>query len=125
MYRLLIGANLFSLVAATALLAAVLSGRLSVVLLIAPIFLFTVGAGTASPVALSEAVSVNPQAIGAAAGFYGFTQMAVGAICTSAAGLAGNPALGVAIVIFVASLIAQISFWLAVGWRAPPPLKPD
>ncbi len=36
----------------------------------------------ASPFALAGSVSVNPQAIGAASGMYGFTQMGYGMLCT-------------------------------------------
>jgi hypothetical protein len=59
-----------------------LAGWLNVVTVIAPIVVFMVGAGMASPFALTGAVSVNPHAIGAASGLYGFTQMAYGALCT-------------------------------------------
>jgi MFS transporter, DHA1 family, multidrug resistance protein len=55
---------------------------LSVTTVIAPVVLFMVGAGMASPFALAGAVSVNSHAIGAASGLYGFTQMAYGAFCT-------------------------------------------
>jgi len=63
-------------------------------------FFFTLGAGIASPMALTEAVSVNPRVTGSAAGLYGFTQMAVGALCTALAG---------------AGIVAQASFWIALG----------
>ena len=43
---------------------------------------FMVGAGMTSPFALAGSVSVNPQAIGAASGMYGFIQMGYGMICT-------------------------------------------
>ena len=66
--------------------------------------------GTASPSALNEAISVNPNVIGSASGLYGFGQMAVGAICTTLAGLGNNPALGVGIVMATAGVIAQLSF---------------
>jgi DHA1 family bicyclomycin/chloramphenicol resistance-like MFS transporter len=36
----------------------------------------------ASPFALAGSVSVNPQAIGAASGMYGFVQMGYGMLCT-------------------------------------------
>ena len=59
-----------------------IAGWLSVPTVIAPVVVFMIGAGMASPFALTGAVSVNPHAIGAASGLYGFTQMAYGALCT-------------------------------------------
>jgi DHA1 family bicyclomycin/chloramphenicol resistance-like MFS transporter len=70
----ILGAVLFALVDVT--------GVLSVVSVIAPVSLFMVGAGMASPFALAGSVSVNPQAIGAASGLYGFIQMTYGMVCT-------------------------------------------
>jgi MFS transporter, DHA1 family, multidrug resistance protein len=68
------GAALFALADAT--------GALSVVTVVAPVCLFMVGAGMARPFALAGSVSVNPQAIGAASGMYGFIQMGYGMLCT-------------------------------------------
>ena len=119
--RLLVGANLVSILAALAFLAAVLSGHLSVALSVGPMFFFTLGAGIASPMALTEAVSVNPRVIGSASGLYGFMQMAVGALCTALAGIGDNPALSTALVLVGAGLVAQISFWIALGLRSGRP----
>jgi DHA1 family bicyclomycin/chloramphenicol resistance-like MFS transporter len=55
---------------------------LSVPTVVLPVSLLMVGAGMASPFALAGAVSVNPQAIGAASGMYGFIQMGYGMLCT-------------------------------------------
>jgi DHA1 family bicyclomycin/chloramphenicol resistance-like MFS transporter len=55
---------------------------LSVTTVVVPVCLFMVGAGMASPFALAGSVSVNPQAIGAASGMYGFIQMGYGMLCT-------------------------------------------
>jgi MFS transporter, DHA1 family, multidrug resistance protein len=68
------GAALFALADAT--------GVLSVATVVAPVCVFMVGAGMASPFALAGSVSVNPQAIGAASGMYGFIQMGYGMLCT-------------------------------------------
>jgi DHA1 family bicyclomycin/chloramphenicol resistance-like MFS transporter len=114
---LLIGANAVSVLAALALLVAVLSGHLSVVLAIASMFVFTFGAGIASPVALMEAISVNPAVIGSASGLYGFSQMAVGALCTALAGLGQSPALAAALVLTGAGIVAQACFWSAFRGR--------
>lgn len=111
--RLLVQANLLSVVAALAFLIAVLTGRLSVPLVVGAMFLFALGAGIASPAALSQAISVDTEAIGAASGVYGFTQMVVGAVCTALAGLGDNPALAAALVLSSAGLVAQLSFWRA------------
>jgi DHA1 family bicyclomycin/chloramphenicol resistance-like MFS transporter len=69
-----LGAALFAL--------ADVAGVLSVATVVAPVCLFMVGAGMASPFALAGSVSVNPQAIGAASGMYGFIQMGYGMLCT-------------------------------------------
>ena len=113
--RLMIRSNALSVAAAFVLLGAALSGHLSVPLIVVCMFLFTVGAGMASPAALTQAISVNPQVIGSASGLYGFTQMAVGALCTALAGMGhGNPALASAIVLAGAGIVAQLSFAMAL-----------
>jgi len=116
---LMVGANAASVLAALVLLAAVLSGHLSVPLIVGPMFFFAFGAGIASPAALGQAISVNPAVIGSASGLYGFSQMGVGAVCTAIAGLGDNPALTAAIILVAAGLIAQISFWIALRFREP------
>ncbi|WP_342641850.1 multidrug effflux MFS transporter [Rhodoligotrophos ferricapiens] len=117
--RLMITGNLVSVVAAITFLAIVLSGHLSVGGAVGCVFLFTVGAGVASPLALTKAVSVNPHVIGSASGLYGFSQMAIGAICTAVAGLGDNPALTTALVLAAAGVIGQSSFWIALRNHQP------
>ncbi len=75
-------ANGLAIAAAAAFMLADLTGHLSVATVIAPVALFMVGAGMASPFAVAGAVSVNPLAIGAASGMYGFMQMGYGVLCT-------------------------------------------
>lgn len=116
--RLLIVSNGFSVMAAGVFLVAVLTSHLSVALIGITMFVFTAGAGVASPAALTEAISVNPRVIGSASGLYGAAQMAVGALCTAAASLGGDPALGAAVVLTAAGVIGQASFWIASA-RAP------
>jgi DHA1 family bicyclomycin/chloramphenicol resistance-like MFS transporter len=70
----ILGAALFALADA--------ADVLSVATVVAPVCLFMMGAGMASPFALAGSVSVNPQAIGAASGLYGFIQMGYGMLCT-------------------------------------------
>jgi DHA1 family bicyclomycin/chloramphenicol resistance-like MFS transporter len=115
--RLLIAGNLLSVVAAFTLLGAVLSDHLSVASIIGPMFVFTLGAGLASPMALTEAVSVNQHSVGAASGLYGCTQMAIGALCTALCGFGGDPALATALVLTGAGVVAQTSFWIALRQR--------
>jgi DHA1 family bicyclomycin/chloramphenicol resistance-like MFS transporter len=117
--RLAVWANVVSVAAALFFLGAVLSQHLTVLLAIGPMFVFGVGAGIASPAALSQAISVNPQVIGSASGLYGFSQMGVGAICTALVGLGSDPALTAAIILATAGLIGQISFWIALRHRPP------
>ena len=80
-------------------------------------FFFTLGIGSASPVALTEAISVNPKVIGSASGLYGFSQMAIGAVCTALAGLGQSPGLAAAIVLAGAGIVAQGAFWIAFRSR--------
>jgi DHA1 family bicyclomycin/chloramphenicol resistance-like MFS transporter len=115
--RLLIRANAVSVLAAFVFLAAVLLDHLSVPLIIGTMFLFTVGVGSASPAALTQAISVDPQVIGSASGLYGFTQMAVGAFCTMLAGIGSNPALSSALVLAASGVVAQLSFAMALRNR--------
>ncbi|MBO1076671.1 multidrug effflux MFS transporter [Roseomonas marmotae] len=112
--RVMVRANLLSLLGAALFLGAALSGRLSVAWAVAPIFIFTLGAGIASPAALTQAIGVNPQVIGSASGLYGFIQMAVGAICTALAGIGGDPALAAGLVLVGSGLVAQLGFWVAM-----------
>jgi DHA1 family bicyclomycin/chloramphenicol resistance-like MFS transporter len=111
--RVLVWANLVSVLGAFVFLGMVLSGRLSVLWTILPMFVFTLGAGIASPAALTQAISVDPQVIGSASGLYGFMQMAVGAICTALAGIGRDPALAAALVLAGAGIISQLGFWVA------------
>lgn len=117
--RLAVWANIVSVAAALFFLGAVLSQHLTVLLAIGPMFVFGLGAGVASPAALSQAISVNPQVIGSASGLYGFSQMGVGALCTALVGLGSDPSLTAAIILATAGVIGQISFWIALRYRAP------
>ncbi|HVX77725.1 MAG TPA: multidrug effflux MFS transporter [Bradyrhizobium sp.] len=112
--RQMIGGNLLSVGGAFIFLGAVLFGILNIPITVGSMILFTFGVGVSSPPALAEAMSVNPKVIGSASGVYGFTQMTVGAICTSAASLGPTPALGSAVVLAVAGALAQFAFWTAI-----------
>ena len=115
MSRLLLGSNILSLASAALFLLSVLLGHLTLVGTMGLLFLYTVGAGMSSPAALSQAVSVHPQLVGSASGLYGFTQMAIGALCTSLAALGRDPALAVALVLMVAATVGQLAFSLALA----------
>lgn len=112
--RLLLAANLLSLVSAALLLAVALTGHLSVPAVVGPMFLFTMGAGASSPVAIAKAISVDKHLTGSAAGLYGFGQMAVGAVCTALVSLGRDPAVAAGVVLTVMAALARISFLLAI-----------
>lgn len=116
--RLAVWANLLSVLASFAFLGAAVSGELNILLVIGPMFVFGIGAGVASPAALTQAISVNPEVIGSASGLYGFSQMGVGAICTALVGIGNNPALTAATILVSAGVIGQIAFWIALHHRA-------
>jgi MFS transporter, DHA1 family, multidrug resistance protein len=64
-----------------------------------------------SAVAITSAISTEPQMIGAASGLYGFMQMANGALCTLAVGFfPANPALSAASVLLAGILLGQYFF---------------
>ncbi|TAL64890.1 MAG: Bcr/CflA family efflux MFS transporter [Burkholderiaceae bacterium] len=112
--RLLVTASGVSVLSALALLAVVLLGDMTVVDAIGLMFLFAVGAGAASPAALTKALGVDTRLVGSAAGLYGFTQMAVGALCTSLVGIGQGPALAAAAILTAAAVLGQAGFWVAL-----------
>ncbi len=88
---------------------------LSVATVVAPVCLFMVGAGMASPFALAGSVSVNPQAIGAASGMYGFVQMGYGMLCTVVVETWHPGAVyPVATVLLGSALLGQLAMSMAV-----------
>ncbi len=112
--RLLLGGNALSLGCASLLLVVVLTGHLTVFLAVSLMFCFTMGAGITSPAALTRAISVDSHLVGSAAGLYGFSQMAVGGLCTSLVSLGGEPALAAAMVLTVVIAIARVAFMVAI-----------
>lgn len=115
--RLMIVGNLISCCSVLVLLLVMVNGQLSVAWMVATMFVFSYGAGMTSPMALTEALSLNPAATGSASGLYGFMQMMVGALCAALSGLGDNPALATAVTLMAAGIIAQLSFWVS---RRPP-----
>jgi MFS transporter, DHA1 family, multidrug resistance protein len=121
LHRFLVAVNALSVIAAFALLAVTMTGRLSLPAVIGLMLLYNIGVGAAAPVALVQAISVNKHAIGSASGLYGFAQMAVGATLTALAGLGDNPAWAAASVLAFAGVVAQASFWIAIRHEARSP----
>ncbi|MGE0577197.1 MAG: multidrug effflux MFS transporter [Reyranella sp.] len=117
--RLAVSANLLSVLASFVFLGAVLSNQLTVPLAIVPMFVFGIGVGVASPAALTQALGVDPAVIGSASGLYGFSQMGVGAICTTLVGVGTDPALTTAIILVGAGVVGQVAFWCAMRRRQP------
>ena len=112
--RLLRIGNALSFASALVLLAVILTGHLSVASAIGIMLFFTCGCGMTSPAALAKAVSVDPRLVGSAAGLYGCTQMAIGALCTALAAVGTHPALTAATVMAVATGLSQIAFAIAL-----------
>ena len=112
--RLLLGASLVGVLGAGLFLASVLAGALSVGLTMGSLLLFTVAVGVASPMALTKAISLNPNVVGSAAGLYGFSQMVIGGLCTVLSGIGSNPALAAGIVLAAATVCGQAAFRVAL-----------
>ncbi|MDP4021706.1 multidrug effflux MFS transporter [Methylobacterium sp. NEAU 140] len=104
------GGNLLCIVSALALLAIDRTGMLTVVTLIAPLFVYAVGVGLLSPNAVAGLMNVDPHAAGSASSLYGFTQMSFGAVFTAAAtAWPATSAAPVALALLAAGLIAALA----------------
>jgi DHA1 family bicyclomycin/chloramphenicol resistance-like MFS transporter len=104
-----------AVVGAALFFAVAVAGKVTVGTVLGPMILFSFGVGAASPVAITAAISTEPQMIGAASGLYGFMQMANGALCTLAVGLIpANPALAAASVLVAGLVLGQLFFLLAI-----------
>ncbi len=119
MERVLRGANLLAIAAASGFLLAWATGVLNVATVVGSVGLFMMGAGIASPFALTSAISVNPNAIGAASGLYGAVQMLYGALCTViVASWAPGSVPTVGVVMLGSAVLGQVA--LAAAVRARP-----
>jgi DHA1 family bicyclomycin/chloramphenicol resistance-like MFS transporter len=118
MERVLRGANLLAIAAAAGFLLAWATGELNVATVVGSVGLFMMGAGIASPFALTSAISVNPNAIGAASGLYGAVQMLYGALCTVIVE-SWNPGsvLTVGVVMLGSAVLGQVALTAAVRAR--------
>jgi DHA1 family bicyclomycin/chloramphenicol resistance-like MFS transporter len=113
-------ANGIAIAGAACFMLVDLTGWVNVVTIILPVVVFMIGAGMASPFALSGAVSVNPHAIGAASGLYGFTQMTYGALCTVAVEIwQPGSVFTVAVILLGSALLGQAALSLAVRRSGP------
>jgi len=118
MERVLRGANLLAIAAAAGFLLAWATGVLNVATVVGSVGLFMMGAGIASPFALTSAISVNPNAIGAASGLYGAVQMLYGALCTViVASWAPGSVPTVGVVMLGSAVLGQVALSAAVRAR--------
>ena len=110
-------ANVVTICGAVGFMLADVTGSLNVVSVVGTVTLFMVGAGMASPFALAGSVSVNPQAIGAASGMYGFIQMGYGMLCTVVVELWNPGAVYPVAVVLLGSAVAGMTVILLTGRR--------
>ncbi len=107
-------ANALAIAGAGFFALANVTGWETVPTIVGPVALFMVGAGMASPFALAGSVSVNPQAIGAASGMYGFIQMGYGMLCTVVVETWHPGAIyPVATILLVSAVAGQVAMSLA------------
>lgn len=109
---LFLGAGLGLTMAATLLLVDQL-GWLTPAALIAITVVMTFGAGIASPAALGGALAAVPHLTGSAAGFYGFGQMAMGAVGSLLVGFGDDPVVACAVTQIGITALALGSFRFA------------
>lgn len=119
--RLMLGGNLLSLCCVAILLVLALTNHVTVINVVGLMMIYTLGAGVTSPAALTKALGVHTDLTGSSAGVYGFSQMAVGGICTFSASLGSNPALSAFTVLTVACIVGQLGFRSAL--RHPKPAQ--
>ena len=119
--RLMLSGNLLSLCCVAILLVLALMNHITVINVVGLMMIYTLGAGVTSPAALTKALGVHTDLTGSSAGVYGFSQMAVGGICTFGASLGNNPALSAFTVLTVACIVGQLGFRSAL--RNPKPAQ--
>jgi DHA1 family bicyclomycin/chloramphenicol resistance-like MFS transporter len=103
-----------SVLAALIFLGAVLSGRLTVVLAIGPMFVLDVGAGIASPAALTQAISVKPTRHRLGLGPLWLLADGRGCDLHSAGRPRQRPGADRGAILVAAGVIGQASFWIAL-----------
>ena len=112
--KLLVIGNGISIVSAALFLILELLGWLTLPSVVVLMLFFAVGSGTASPAALSKTLMVDAHHVGSAAGLYGFSQMALGALFTLMVGWGSNPALSASIVLIGAAIAGQAGVQFAI-----------
>ena len=112
--RLLVVGNGISIASALLFLVFELLGWLNLPIVVILMLFFAMGSGTTSPAALSKTLMVDAHHVGSAAGLYGFSQMALGALFTLMVGWGSNPALSAAIVLLAAALAGQAGVQFAI-----------
>jgi DHA1 family bicyclomycin/chloramphenicol resistance-like MFS transporter len=112
--RLLRGANAVAALGAAVFFAAAASNHLGVPVVVGAMMVVSAAAGIASPLAVTGAMSLLPNAIGAAAGLYGFAQMGFGALCAAVVGLLpGQAALAASSILLVSLVVGQVALTAA------------
>jgi DHA1 family bicyclomycin/chloramphenicol resistance-like MFS transporter len=112
--RLLRAGNALAVLGAAVFFAAAASGHLTVPVVVVSMMVVSAAAGIASPLAVTGAMSLLPNAIGAAAGLYGFVQMGFGAFCAAIVGLwPGQAALAASSILVVSLMVGQAALTAA------------
>ena len=103
--------NLVMIAGPLIMLFAHLTGALSLVTIMGPMLLFTVGAGLSGPFAQAGAVGADRTRIGAASGLYGATQTLFGSLCSFLVSINGSdPVLPMILVMLAGTIIGQIGY---------------
>jgi len=111
-----------SIIASSAVMAASLTGTLSSVGFFALMSLKVFGSGLSMPSATARGIGVEPSLAGAASGFIGFLQVAVGAMMTLIAGyLPHDSTVPLAAAITIAIVLSGLALPLARLGRGPAP----
>lgn len=105
--QLLTWGNAVSVAGAALFLLLELAGHLTLHLAVGLMVVFVLGAGLASPAVLARVMMIDARRVGAAAGLYGFVQMALGALFTTLVGWGSNPAMASACLLFGAAATGQ------------------
>lgn len=114
-HAIVVGTSVCMCLAAGTTIVMEITDTIEIVGYLASIMVLTGSIGLCSPFAISEAVNVDPAAIGAASGLYGCLQMGTGAIIVLAVGLVpATPIMATGIVLLAASVIAFVSFVIPV-----------
>jgi DHA1 family bicyclomycin/chloramphenicol resistance-like MFS transporter len=109
-------ANTLGIAGAALFALADLADLITVISVVGPVIIFMIGAGMASPFALAGSASVNPQAVGAASGLYGFIQMTYGMLCTILVETwHPGSVYPVAVTLLVSALLGQMALSIAMA----------